>query len=167
MFVLRYMWVCCFVLPVAVWAQERVATGGLQHQADWSALSNMIHKTAGDTAVLRVDVDAMKACNAKGMMHAPGVEGADEQGCVKAAGSSKFVTVSNNATAYRHANSGVTCPTGTVVVGGGGSCINLHASTGDMRMPTSSPWGNGWFVQCDTSSKRDTRAHVWAICAVE
>ena len=46
-------------------AQERAVGGSLQTEASWSALKSMVERTDGNVAVLKIDVDAMKACGAQ------------------------------------------------------------------------------------------------------
>lgn len=70
----------CLLIP-ATFAQERTVGGPLQTEASWAALQNRIEATNGNVATLRADVDAMKKCNLMGKIHAPGVEGADANGC--------------------------------------------------------------------------------------
>jgi hypothetical protein len=73
--------VILFAVPLVAAAQERTAGGNAQQEASWSALTSLINKTDGDVKVLRIELNAMKDCNSKGMIYAPQTAGADGQGC--------------------------------------------------------------------------------------
>jgi hypothetical protein len=62
-------------------AQERTAGGALDTQMTWTALSN-VAKAASDKAdMVSSRVDQVVVCGRKGMVYAPGLSGADGQGC--------------------------------------------------------------------------------------
>ena len=61
---------------ISGFAQERTAGGSLAAEASWAALQSRINKTDGDVAVIRTDINAMKACAAEKKLWLPGT------GCV-------------------------------------------------------------------------------------
>ena len=74
--------VMCFGGAVSSGAQERSASGSMDTQVTWTALSNLA-KAANDKAdMVGTRVDQIVVCGKKNMIYAPGAAGADAQGCV-------------------------------------------------------------------------------------
>lgn len=73
-------------------AQERTAGGPIETQMTWSALTARIG--AADTKIIGVNgrIDQLTVCGGKGMVYAPGQNGADTQGCKQPATASSITT---------------------------------------------------------------------------
>ncbi len=63
-------------------SQEYSSRGNLSAEANWTALNNLIGRNKGEIEVLRIDMEAMKGCSAKGMLYAPDSSNKDANGCV-------------------------------------------------------------------------------------
>jgi hypothetical protein len=85
--------------------------------------------------------------------------------CTRSLLSAPVVNVrANSASAWRWPAAAVGCASNEIVTGGGGSCTS---GSGDMRITNSIPYGNGWYVVCDTSLGQYATAVVYAMCLVK
>lgn len=65
-------------------AQERTAGSSLENQMTWTALSSMAKNAADKADMVDVRVNQIVVCSRKKMLYAPGMNGADSEGCVTA-----------------------------------------------------------------------------------
>lgn len=142
-------------------AQERTASGALNTEANWTALSNLVQQANSQARVATIaatdaqtKANSMIGCAASGKLF-------DGTACKPISGTlrANYVTASN--TAFRWPSATATCPAGTVIAGGGGSCTS---SVGWMFLNASQPSGNGWYASCDTEKKVTASITVFALC---
>lgn len=94
---------CGVYLPATV-AQERAVTESLETETKWSGIANSLNKTqmAAQTVTIRLNQSAK--CATKGRMYAPGINGADAEGCLAAPYSSailnKFIACGDQGLIY-------------------------------------------------------------------
>lgn len=147
--------------PLTVVAQERVASGNLNTEANWGALRNLAELANTKAQTASILAEAIKACGMKDMIYAPQTAGADGSGCKKISSSPKTRVVTASVTAFRWPGAAAMCPAGTLVVGGGGTC---SSSIGWMFLNNSYPYGNGWYASCDTEQKVTASITTYAVC---
>jgi len=97
-------------LAGSAFAQERSASGALDTELTWSALSSQLSTAKGQLAGANVRIDQVIVCGKKSMLYAPGA-GADSQGCVAGNGSlppSVLATLNTNTTNIQLATANVT-----------------------------------------------------------
>ncbi len=98
---------CCLALLPLGTAQERTATDTLDTETKWSAISNSLNKTNMNIHTVSIRLDQSAKCAAKGRMYAPGITGADAEGCLAAPYSSailnKFIACGDQGLIYSHA----------------------------------------------------------------
>lgn len=76
---------CCAVLAIPCsFAQERAAGGSLDTQVTWTALSDMAKAASDKATAVNTRVDQVVVCGKVGRVYAPGVAGADSNGCLDA-----------------------------------------------------------------------------------
>lgn len=129
-----------------------VAAGDVSDTLDEAAMKAYV-----DNEVKKVNnrVDAIAACNNQNKLYTG-------SGC-KALPSSSPVVITRNAqgSAYRWGSASVSCPSGYIMVGGGGGC---SAPGGYNRMPYNGPSGNGWRIACDNDKDVTSTAKVYVRC---
>jgi len=126
-------------------AQERTAGGSLNQEASWNALRNLIEQATGDVKMVRADLNAIKACALKGMLHSPGVAGADEAGCMTPISTSMLWTYKESSTktdtnqfTYTYPK-GLPLPTNPYAIAThktwGGECASPYGNSGKCSVP--------------------------------
>lgn len=97
-------------LAGSAFAQERSATGSMETQMTWSALSDQVNIAKTQLAGANVRINQVVVCGRKSMLYAPGA-GADSQGCVAGNGSlppSVLATLNTNTTNIQTVTANVT-----------------------------------------------------------
>ncbi|BAV53020.1 Uncharacterized protein MLTONO_p0550 (plasmid) [Mesorhizobium loti] len=82
---LTYLLTASALLTPPAIAQERAATGPMDTQMTWSALSDQISSLKTQVTGTNARMDQLVLCGKKGLLYAPGQAGADGQGCLAAA----------------------------------------------------------------------------------
>ena len=152
-------------------AQEFSSRGNLSAEVNWTSLNNLIGRNKGEIDVLRTDLDAMKGCSAKGMLHAPESPNKDANGCVgiispnmvvQIEASSKVIPGKGQHASYATA----TCPEGTVLIACMGSRtpdFTDNCMEEDCGLVGAGPYNaNTCITTIDDG--QDTRATAWATC---
>lgn len=138
----------------AAHAQERSATGQLDTQVTWSAISSHIASTSGKADAVNVRIDQMGVCAKKGMIYAPGASAADGQGCIMPVVPPSIVntltTVSNTVnSANTNLSKIITCNTnGQIYNAATGTCKSIVESGMVVKVQASSQpiAGNGKYA---------------------
>jgi hypothetical protein len=92
-------YILCLSMAVAcfgVHAQERTASGALDNQVTWTALSTLAKAASDKADAVNARVDQSVVCGRKGMVYAPGVAGIDGDGCLTAATASTVINQLTN-----------------------------------------------------------------------
>jgi hypothetical protein len=144
-----------------VHAQERVAGGNLNTEATWTALHNLAQQANSQSRVATIaatdaqtKANNMIQCATSGQLF-------DGSACRTIASTPKMSIVRASNTAFRWPSATATCPSGSLVMGGGGSCTS---SIGWMFLNHSYPSGNSWVASCDTEKKVTASITVYAVC---
>lgn len=154
-----------FVLATGYgYAQERAATGSMEAQVTWTALSNMVKSAEDKVTAVNTRVDQVVVCGRKGFVYAPGQAGADADGCLVPAGQASLAVTQVRGLGSSSATA--TCPTGTILVGCAGSRSPSFADSCDERdcgMVGAGPINSR---SCRTAIDTDsgTQATAWAFC---
>lgn len=74
-------------------AQEGVALTGVENQATWSALSNLVTAANNKATEAQNRANAMEACTRQGRIYSPNTANADANGCAASEGD---MTLANN-----------------------------------------------------------------------
>ena len=138
--------------PAMTIAQERTAGGSLNQEAAWTALRNLIDQANGEVRTVRADVNAIKACALKGMLHSPGVAGADEAGCMAPMSTSMLWTYKASSTNTNWDQFTYTYPKGGITIPSNPYAIATHKTWGN---ECSSPYASG---KCGALGQR---CYVW------
>src|SRR5689334_12035540 len=77
-----YMFAAALCMSQPLWAQERSAGGSAETQMTWSALSAKIANVDTKATGANVRIDQLVKCGKKEMLYAPGMAGADADGCI-------------------------------------------------------------------------------------
>lgn len=83
------------------------------------------------------------------------------QNALGGGGASSVRIATGAGSAWRWPSASASCNGNEQVTGGGGVC---SGGSGDWRMPTNRPNGNGWYIGCDTSYGQSGTAYAYAIC---
>lgn len=94
---------CGVYLPAAA-AQERAVVESLETETKWSGIANSLNKTQMAAQTVAIRLSQSSKCAAKGRMYAPGINGADAEGCLAAPYSSailnKFIACGDQGLIY-------------------------------------------------------------------
>ena len=150
-------------------AQEFSSRGTLSAEANWTSLNNLIGRNKGEIDIVKIKMEAMQACSAKGMLHAPNATDKDENGCVAISKPTMACTVRSATRTLTGNVSQALCAADEVLTGGGGEA-EVPSSTlcsGSRRgfIHNSRPDGNSWIVdayQDNWAGEACTQAY--AIC---
>ncbi|MER9336780.1 hypothetical protein NKJ06_22740 [Mesorhizobium sp. M0293] len=107
------------VLAWPAMAQERAATGPIDTQMTWSALSSQISTLGVKVDGANKRMDQLVICSKKSMLYAPGDAVSDTDGCLSPLGNIKTVVVSGSicSRASQALTKTVTCPADTTLLG--------------------------------------------------
>ncbi len=70
------------MLAMPVMAQERTAAGALDTQMTWSTLKSLVDDANTKSGAAHIRIDQIVLCNKNNLIYAPGVDGADSDGCI-------------------------------------------------------------------------------------
>ncbi len=112
-------------LALPALAQERAATGPMDTQMTWTALSTMISSVGTKVDGANKRMDQLVICSKKGMLYAPGDAASDGQGCKASTAAPTLASCYQRAGTF---GTHVTCNSGEVVTkvcssGGDPDCI--------------------------------------------
>lgn len=115
-------------LSSLAFSQERTAGGNLGLETNWNALKNLVDQANGNSKLALTLAEAIKRCGIKGTFYSPGVEGADEEGCLqpKACGSTGALI---DGKCWYMSNAGQSCTSVCAAHGGYSSATRDYAGS--------------------------------------